>query len=131
MLNDGKKNFFKIIFYFQTFWTVTHFMTHPEYSIPATHLVTHPSLSPQGAADAVLTDPETGEDVEYDYAYYDDAVPESPFVNPYDPSHQKPQLLAGNLAGGSGSELPAWTTVTAGQILLIRMHTLLLKCKCM
>eukprot|EP00095_Tigriopus_kingsejongensis_P005570 maker-scaffold12_size759060-snap-gene-4.12 protein:Tk05570 transcript:maker-scaffold12_size759060-snap-gene-4.12-mRNA-1 annotation:"flexible cuticle protein 12 precursor" len=39
------------------------------------------------------------EDVEYDYQYYDDALPDSPFVNPYDPSHQKPELLAGNLAG--------------------------------
>ncbi len=36
---------------------------------------------------------------EYDYEYYDDTPPESPFVNPYDPSHHKPELLAGNLAG--------------------------------
>ena len=50
-----------------------------------------------------MTDPATGEDVEYDYAYYDDTVPESPFVNPYDPSHQQPQLLAGNLAGQDGN----------------------------
>lgn len=39
------------------------------------------------------------EDVEYDYQYYDDALPASPFVNPYDPTHQQPELLAGNLAG--------------------------------
>ena len=24
----------------------------------------------------------------YEYEYYDDTVPVSPFVNPYDPSHQ-------------------------------------------
>jgi len=34
------------------------------------------------------------------YEYYEDTpVDHSPFVNPYDPSHQKPDLLAGNLAG--------------------------------
>ena len=38
-------------------------------------------------------------DVEYDYAYYDDTPAESVFVNPYDKSHQHPELLAGNLAG--------------------------------
>ena len=52
----------------------------------------------QNAADAVLTG-ENGEPKEYDYEYYDETPPESPFVNPYDPSHQKPELLAGNLAG--------------------------------
>jgi hypothetical protein len=36
---------------------------------------------------------------EYDYEYYDDSVQDSPFVNPHDPSHQQPELLAGNLAG--------------------------------
>ncbi len=53
-----------------------------------------------------MTDPATGEDVEYDYAYYDDTPPESPFVNPYDPSHQQPDLLAGNLAGESHLSKP-------------------------
>ena len=40
------------------------------------------------------------EPYEYDYEYYDD-VPAgtSPFVNPYDPTHQTQHLLAGNLAG--------------------------------
>jgi hypothetical protein len=37
--------------------------------------------------------------VEYDYEYYDERKPESPFVNPHDPTHHKPELLAGNLAG--------------------------------
>lgn len=36
---------------------------------------------------------------EYDYQYYDEAKPDSPFVNPHDPTHQSPELLAGNLAG--------------------------------
>ena len=36
---------------------------------------------------------------EYDYAYYDDTTLDSPFVNPHDPTHYQPQLLAGNLAG--------------------------------
>eukprot|EP00090_Calanus_glacialis_P000470 TRINITY_DN1027_c0_g1_i1.p1 TRINITY_DN1027_c0_g1~~TRINITY_DN1027_c0_g1_i1.p1 ORF type:complete len:204 (+),score=71.82 TRINITY_DN1027_c0_g1_i1:116-727(+) len=40
-----------------------------------------------------------GEIQEYDYEYYDDAKPASPFVNPHDPSHQQKDLLAGNLAG--------------------------------
>ena len=35
----------------------------------------------------------------YDYQYYDDTPVESVFVNPYDRSHQQPDLLAGNLAG--------------------------------
>jgi hypothetical protein len=48
----------------------------------------------QNAAAANLTGP-----VEYDYEYYDERKPESPFVNPHDPTHQKPELLAGNLAG--------------------------------
>jgi hypothetical protein len=37
--------------------------------------------------------------VEYDYEYYDERKPDSPFVNPHDPTHQQPELLAGNLAG--------------------------------
>merc|ERR1711892_1655939 len=40
-----------------------------------------------------------GEIKEYDYEYYDDTGPDSPFVNPHDPSHQQKDLLAGNLAG--------------------------------
>jgi len=36
---------------------------------------------------------------EYDYEYYDETKPDSPFVNPHDPTHQSPELLAGNLAG--------------------------------
>ena len=37
--------------------------------------------------------------VEYDYEYYDERKPDSPFVNPHDPTHQTKELLAGNLAG--------------------------------
>ena len=40
-----------------------------------------------------------GEPKEYDYEYYDDTQPQSPFVNPYDPNHQQKDLLDGNLAG--------------------------------
>merc|ERR1712076_108949 len=50
---------------------------------------------PSGGQTAANADPEE----EYDYAYYDEAIPDSPFVNPYDKSHQHPDLLAGNLAG--------------------------------
>merc|ERR1711973_307305 len=42
---------------------------------------------------------ENGEPKEYDYEYYDDTKPESPFVNPFDPTHRQEFLLAGNLAG--------------------------------
>merc|ERR1711862_462552 len=42
---------------------------------------------------------EVGEPKEYEYEYYDDTIPESPFVNPFDPSHQLPMLKAGDLAG--------------------------------
>merc|ERR1712001_25859 len=42
---------------------------------------------------------EVGEPKEYEYEYYDDTLPESPFVNPHDPSHQNPMLKAGDLAG--------------------------------
>lgn len=52
----------------------------------------------QHAADNIVD--ENAEPYEYDYEYYDD-VPAgtSPFVNPYDPTHQTKHLLAGNLAG--------------------------------
>ena len=41
-----------------------------------------------------------GEPKEYEYEYYDDTVPDSPFVNPFDTSHQSQQfLMAGDLAG--------------------------------
>jgi len=53
----------------------------------------------QNAAQAQLTN-EAGEIKEYDYAYYDDTIPDSPFVNPFDSSHQNQQfLMAGDLAG--------------------------------
>ena len=43
---------------------------------------------------------EVGEPKEYEYEYYDDTVPESPFVNPFDSSHQQQRfLMAGDLAG--------------------------------
>merc|ERR1712203_1304471 len=43
---------------------------------------------------------EGAEPKEYEYEYYDDTVPESPFVNPFDTSHQQQQfLMAGDLAG--------------------------------
>merc|ERR1712168_832214 len=52
----------------------------------------------QTSAQAELKN-EVGEPKEYEYEYYDDTVPESPFVNPFDPSHQLPMLKAGDLAG--------------------------------
>merc|ERR1711936_343172 len=52
----------------------------------------------QTAADAVLTNA-AGEPKEYDSEYYDDTKPQSPFVNPHDPSHHQKDLLDGNLAG--------------------------------
>merc|ERR1711935_264230 len=70
----------------------------------------------QNAAAAVAKGAGTDELEEYDYAYYDDTEQASPFVNPHDPSHQKPELLAGNLAGhlagifreaGAGTPSPA------------------------
>merc|ERR1712060_935621 len=43
---------------------------------------------------------EGAEPKEYEYEYYDDTVPESPFVNPFDTSHQQQRfLMAGDLAG--------------------------------
>merc|ERR1711935_19224 len=53
----------------------------------------------QNAAAAVAKGAGTEELEEYDYAYYDDTKLDSPFVNPHDPTHQKPSLLSGNLAG--------------------------------
>ena len=41
----------------------------------------------QTSAQAQITK-ESGEPKEYEYEYYDDTLPESPFVNPHDPSHQ-------------------------------------------
>ena len=32
---------------------------------------------------------EKGEPMQYDYEYYDDTKPDSPFVNPHDPSHRQ------------------------------------------
>merc|ERR1712001_31555 len=52
----------------------------------------------QNSADAITVN-SAGEPEEYDYQYYDDTKPDSPFVNPYDPSHQQKHLLAGDLAG--------------------------------
>jgi len=52
----------------------------------------------QTSAAAQLVD-EKGEPMQYDYEYYDDTKPDSPFVNPHDPSHRQEFLLAGNLAG--------------------------------
>merc|ERR1712226_1793378 len=43
---------------------------------------------------------EDGEPEEYDYEYYEDVADDfSPFVNPYDPTHQHKSNLAGHLAG--------------------------------
>ena len=70
----------------------------------------------QNAAAAVAKGAGTEEEEEYDYAYYDDTKLDSPFVNPHDPTHQKPELLAGNLAGhlaGIFRESGAGTTTTA------------------
>jgi hypothetical protein len=36
-----------------------------------------------------LLQTQTGEVKEYDYEYYDDAKPASPFVNPHDPTHRQ------------------------------------------
>merc|ERR1712158_166655 len=70
----------------------------------------------QTAAIAVPKGEGTEEEEEYDYAYYDETKLDSPFVNPHDPTHQKPELLAGNLAGhlaGVFRESGAGTTTTA------------------
>merc|ERR1712117_501726 len=53
----------------------------------------------QTSAQAQLQN-EVGEPKEYEYEYYDDTQPESPFVNPHDPNHVNNQMLkAGDLAG--------------------------------
>merc|ERR1712038_1736239 len=52
----------------------------------------------QNSADAITVN-SAGEPEEYDYQYYDDTKQDSPFVNPYDPSHQQKHLLDGDLAG--------------------------------
>ena len=67
----------------------------------------------QKAAAAVPKGEGTEEVEEYDYQYYDETKPDSPFVNPHDPTHQKPELLAGNLAGhlaGIFANAPTTTT---------------------
>lgn len=54
----------------------------------------------QNAANAQLSNEVGGEPKEYEYEYYDDVVPDSPFVNPFDTSHQSQKfLMAGDLAG--------------------------------
>merc|ERR1711982_231292 len=53
----------------------------------------------QTSADNQNVNAQTGEIKEYDYEYYDDTKPQSPFVNPHDPSHHQKDLLDGNLAG--------------------------------
>ena len=53
---------------------------------------------PSGGQTAAAIENEE-EPKEYEYEYYDETVPDSPFVNPFDPTHQQPELLAGNLAG--------------------------------
>merc|ERR1712105_212611 len=54
----------------------------------------------QKAANFEPTNEVDGTPKEYEYEYYDDTVPESPFVNPHDTSHQSQSfLMAGDLAG--------------------------------
>merc|ERR1711963_669515 len=53
----------------------------------------------QTSADNQNVNAQTGEIKEYDYEYYDDTKPASPFVNPHNPSHHQKDLLDGNLAG--------------------------------
>jgi len=53
----------------------------------------------QNSAPNVVEKDANGEDKEYDYEYYDDAIPDSPFVNKFDPTHQTKFLLAGDLGG--------------------------------
>merc|ERR1712051_185458 len=67
----------------------------------------------QNAAAAVAKGAGTEEEEEYDYAYYDDTKLDSPFVNPHDPTHHQPQLLAGNLAGHLAGVMAAHPTTTA------------------
>merc|ERR1711981_1383746 len=56
-------------------------------------------------AAAISTDPKEIE--EYDYAKQ-----VSPFVNPHDPTHQSPELLAGNLAGHLAGAILRQETIT-------------------
>ena len=72
-----------------------------------------PSGGQKAAAAEVVAEGE--EPKEYDYEYYDDTVLDSPFVNPHDPTHQQPELLAGNLAGHLAGVIRAMelTTTTA------------------
>merc|ERR1712083_409585 len=61
---------------------------------------------------------EVGEPKEYEYEYYDDTVPESPFVNPFDSSHQQQRfLMAGDLAGHLAQRV--FTTTLAHQWSLV------------
>merc|ERR1711862_346402 len=60
--------------------------------------VAHIPSGGQTSAQAQISN-EAGEPKEYEYEYYDDTQPESPFVNPHDPNHQNPMLKAGDLAG--------------------------------
>merc|ERR1712111_83419 len=66
----------------------------------------------QKAAAAIPKGEGTEEDKEYDYEYYDETKLDSPFVNPHDPTHQKPELLAGNLAGHFAGIFAAAPTTT-------------------
>ena len=66
----------------------------------------------QKAAAAIPKGEGTEEDKEYDYEYYDETKLDSPFVNPHDPTHQKPELLAGNLAGHLAGIFAAAPTTT-------------------
>merc|ERR1711970_373513 len=68
----------------------------------------------QKSANAVITD-DQGAPKEYEYEYYDDTVPESPFVNPFDPTHQMAELKAGDLAGLLAQR--TFTTTTARPLL--------------
>jgi hypothetical protein len=55
---------------------------------------------PSGGQNSAAADLDAnGEIKEYEYEYYEDVQPESPFVNPYDSSHQQQFLKAGDLAG--------------------------------
>ena len=55
------------------------------------------SASSGGQAAAANIEAGKEDPEEYDYQYYDEAKPDSPFVNPHDPTHQSPELLAGIL----------------------------------
>merc|ERR1712106_267625 len=74
----------------------------------------------QTAARAITKD-EDGKNVEYDYAYYDDTEPLSPFVNPFDPTHQIDSLIAGDLAGHLAKRV--FTTTTPPPFVLGQITT--------